>query len=367
MYLVSPNYERSLFFRTEPVALEMVKRNRLKRLDAARAYLEEYFKKQIEKCKNKKEKARYVERLRRMKKRYETEKKELKELEISPEQKRVLYQNCVEEKKKLMDAMKTAYSVGSADAEVAERRFEKGQVTLKHADEGTGVVLLGGNVLDSGRTEEGMASLKKTLKKVSTRKRGRGEENESSALSMEDMEKKVEELIAAEPAREEEMWMASTQVDLRRKKKKESIQSVCRSIASETNYCPYVPMTSAQYNALFALYTRDSWREILIRNPQSEEDVLLDASFLRQLFPDFTSPFICSLLMTRDVSANTLRRILCQVEGKAMTMDEEVESIGAISDDLLRLIMHRQQAAGPFSQQPVPCYYDMCQEGDSDG
>ena len=71
--------------------------------------------------------------------------------------------------------------------------------------------------------------------------------------------------------------------------------------------------------------------------------------------------------MTRDVSANTLRRILCQVEGKAMTMDEEVESIGAISDDLLRLIMHRQQAAGPFSQQPVPCYYDMCQEGDSDG
>lgn len=349
MYLVSPNYERSLFFRTEPVALEMVKRNRLKRLDAARAYLEEYFKKQIEKCKNKKEKARYVERLRRMKKRYETEKKELKEQEISPEQKRVLYQNCEEEKKKLLDAMKTAYSVGSADAEVAERRFEKGQVTLKHVDEGTGVVLLGGNVLDSGRTEEGMASLKKTLKKVSTRKRGRGEENESSALSVEEMEKKVEELIAAEPVREEEMWMASTQVDLRRKKKKESIQSVCRSIASETNFCPYVRMTSAQYNALFALYTRDSWREILIRNPQSEEDVLLDASFLRQLFPDFTSPFICSLLMTRDVSANTLRKILCQVEGKAMTMDEEVESIGAISDDLLGLIMHRQQAAGTFS------------------
>lgn len=343
-----------MFFRTEAVALEMVKKNRLKRLDAARAHLEEYFKAQITKCKNKNQRKGYVERLRRMKKRYETEKKELKEQELTPEQKRVMYQNCEEEKEKLVHVMEVAYSVGPADAVVAERRFEKGQVTLKYADEGTGVVLLGGNVLDSGRTEEGMTSLKETLKKISTRKRERGgeekEENESSIISVEEMEKKVQELIGAEPSREEEMWIASTQVDLRRKKKKTSIQSVCRSIASETNYGPYVPMTSAQYNALFALYTRDSWREILIRTPRSEEDVLMDASFLRQLFPECTSPFICNLLLTRDVSANTLRRILCQDEGKAMTVDEEVESIGVISDDLFGLIIHRQQVAGGFSQ-----------------
>ena len=127
----------------------------------------------------------------------------------------------------------------------------------------------------------------------------------------------------------------------RKRRKKETIKSVCRSVAAERNMAPYVPMTNEQHNALSLLYWGEIWREISWKSPVSTMELMERVVLLQHTFPSAVTPLIKVLMMSQGVSETTLDRVINIMQGKGLTTTQEVKSIGRISMLLMLCINSR--------------------------
>lgn len=332
LYLVDHDYQRSEVCITDDAAMELVKLNRKRRLNGAFQYLTEYLDTKLNTSVNTKDKKRYQLRLRNAKKRYLTECSALEQKRLESWQTEIRYQGNDRKKKLLLNHLSDAYAQKVASLSV-KRKYQRTPLSVDLLDTTSGFVLLGGDMMTSGTTEEGREELMKALQKIYSRKRNREDcsHDESNMPLVDRLKTKIEELETMEAACDDEMWLASSHVDLCLKKKKETIHEVCVSIASERNCMPYIRMRNEQYNALFDLYTGDCWRELSWRTARSEMDILSELEGLQLIFPSFSSPFIRNMLMNNDMSSTTLQKIICRTQGKGMTTDEEVYAIQKIS------------------------------------
>jgi len=312
--------------------MELVKLNRKRRLDEAFHYLTDYLDSKHSTSVNTKDRKRYQLRLRNARKRYLTECSALEKRTLESWQTEIRYQGNDPKKKLLLKHLSDAYARKVASLSV-KRKYQSTHLSVDLLDTTSGFVLLGGDMMTAGTTEEGREELMKALHKIYSRKRNRDDSShkESNMPLVDRLKTKIEELETMEAACDDEMWVASSHVDLCLKKKRETIHEVCVSIASERNCMPYIRMRNEQYNALYDLYTGDCWRELSWRTARSEMTILSELDGLQLIFPSFSSPFIRNMLLNNDMSSTTLQKIISRTQGKGMTTDEEVCAIQKIS------------------------------------
>ena len=369
-------YEQSAYYKTEAVEEEMIKKNRRERLEAARGLLESIIVtpddekekkkkkgrngKKVKKDENgengekdkkdenkkdedgenkrrnrngKKGKEKEKKRVENMKKCYAREMEELKEKELEPREKLATYQNNPELKKELLKKKAEAYSTERRTTET-ERKFKKGEISIEYCDKRSGVVLVTGSILDAGKTDEGLEAVQKTVKKMirdgkrRMNEEGDDQETEEAVMCLED-------ILKADNGNEE-LWVASTHADLSAgRRRKESIKRICDSIAAENNAWPYIPMTNGQFFIMNWLYWGDTWKEKSWRTLDSIDAIMEKVTEFQRHFPSSVTPLVKTLMMSQGASLTTLNRIIDMMQGKGLTVTQEVDSIGRVSKLLL--------------------------------
>lgn len=344
LYTVPEKYETSSYYKTPAVEEEMVKKNRRARLSAAWELLQSIRggqddaendarkEKGLRNRNGKKGKEKDKMRNKQVKNNFEKEMDRLKEVIIDPMDRTVMYQNNPERKKKLLLEKEKAYNAVKTKT-TAERRFMKGDITIEYSDDRTGVVLVTGNILDAGRTEEGLEEVQMTANEIM--KNGKRRRIDDEGVEEKEVKKCFEDILKVDTGHEE-MWVASTHVDLsRRRRRKESIKSVCSSIAAEKNRVPYVTMSNEQHAVMNMLYWGDIWRDKTWRTSSSTKEIMEKVMDLQRHFPSSVSPLIKTLMMSQGVSESTLDRVINFMQGKGLTTTQEVQSIGRISTWLI--------------------------------
>ena len=387
--MVPDKCEQSAHYKTEAVEKEMVKKNRRERLEAARKLLESIIvtpddekekekkekkgrkgkkdkkdedkkdedkkdekdedkkDKKDEDGKNKKRnrsgkkgKEKVKRRVENMKKCYAREMEELKEKELEPREKLATYQNNPELKKELLKKKAEAYSTERRTTET-ERRFQKGEISIEYCDERSGVVLVTGSLLDAGKTDEGLEAVQKTVKKMIRDGKRRRRNEEGGDQETEEAVMCLEDILKADNGNEE-MWAVSTHADLSAgRRRKESIKRICDSIAAENNAWPYIPMTNEQFYIMNRLYWGDIWREKSWRTLDSIDAMMEKVTEFQQHFPSSVTPLVKTLMMSQGASLTTLNRVIDMMQGKGLTVTQEMDSIGRVSKLLLLSVKRR--------------------------
>lgn len=265
-----------------------------------------------------------------MKKCYAREMEELKEKELEPREKLATYQNNPELKKELLKKKAEAYSTERRTTET-ERKFKKGEISIEYCDERSGVVLVTGSILDAGKTDEGLEAVQKTVKKMIRDGKRRRMNEEGDDQETEEAVMCLEDILKADNGNEE-LWVASTHADLSAgRRRKESIKRICDSIAAENNAWPYIPMTNGQFYIMNRLYWGDIWREKSWRTLDSIDAMMEKVTEFQRHFPSSVTPLVKTLMMSQGASQTTLNRVIDMMQGKGLTVTQEVDSIGRVS------------------------------------
>ena len=337
LLLIPENCDVTEYYRPKVVAEEMVKKNRREELKVAWEYMTPFMQNLGSNKSSKKERKNTDDRKKRMEQHFRQEMNLLKEKEIDPKERTLNYEKNKDRKEKLMQNVTLAYSKEQGET-FTTRKFKKGEVKVRFCDKSTGVVLVSGNFLDAGSTEEGRESIQAAVREA-TKVVKKGKETEEEVMKeMDDIDASISAVLNTEHG-EEEMWVASTHVDLRRRKKK-TVKSICDSIAAEGKLYPYVPKTGEQNNALRELYTSEKWGEVYWKACDSMQEIMEQVIELRKLFPSSVSPMIRKLIVS-DACKTTINRAINLMEGKGLSVSQEVNAIGRVSELLLITVKSR--------------------------
>lgn len=237
LYTVPEKYEKSDYYRTEAVRKEIVKKNQRERLTAAWQLMQSVMNMQkdsedgksrenVHRNRNgKKGRERNKKHMNQMRNNYNREMERLQEVEIDPKDSAVQYQNNQELTKELLTMKEEAYNSREKKT-IPARRFQEGDMTVEYSDDRIGIVLVTGNILDAGGTEEGLENVQKTVTQIVKNGKRRRIDNTDDADDADgsETEKCFEDILRADTG-DEEMWIASTHVDLSRKRRKKERRS----------------------------------------------------------------------------------------------------------------------------------------------